>query len=294
MNVPRWAEPVLGQVLDKLQRIPPAALAGAGGAAALSLLVWLGLAVWPSVSYWRAGRAERKGQDHQAAAMFEKFAQRRPADPRAPEALFRAAQLYAKGGHCEQAAPLYERLARERTEEPWPERARHGLLTCPDYFPLTDAALVYVDSQTGGEAMRLDLKSKVSEDGTRAKLKGAYFAGTRRVQDFNRTYEKADWSIWEKQGKSRVRIIRYPYKPGITWSDRRDGFPVDFTVMATDAKVKVKAGTFSNCLKIKEQTGGSPAWKFDYYAPGVGRVKTTIGGSGFESPNTELKSFAKK
>ena len=35
---------------------------------------------------------------------------------------------------------------------------------------------------------------------------------------------------------------------------------------------------------------GVPAWKYDYYAPGIGRVRTTIGGRGFENPNTELKS----
>jgi hypothetical protein len=32
-------------------------------------------------------------------------------------------------------------------------------------------------------------------------------------------------------------------------------------------------------------------WRFDYYAPGVGRVKTTLGGPGYENPNAELSRY---
>lgn len=288
MKPPRWALPLL----EKLRHVPPAAAAAAAGTVLSLLLAALGYSLWPRLSYWRAERAERKGRTEQAAAMFQAFAEKGSGRPRFADALFRSAELWKKAGDCGRAAPLYERLAREIREGPWLERAKHGLLSCPDYFPLTAGSLVYVDSQTGGQAMRLDLKTAASEDGRTGKIKGAYFAGKRRVQEFNRSYEKSDWSIWERQGKEKVRIIRYPYKPGVSWTDRRDGIPVEFTVVANDAKVKVKAGTFTNCLKIKERTANSPAWKFDYYAPGVGRVKTTIGGPGFESPNTELKSIS--
>ena len=34
-------------------------------------------------------------------------------------------------------------------------------------------------------------------------------------------------------------------------------------------------------------------WRYDYYCPDVGRAKTTIGGRGYENPNTELLRYGK-
>ena len=49
-------------------------------------------------------------------------------------------------------------------------------------------------------------------------------------------------------------------------------------------------GTFHDCIKVREAQAGLPAWRYDYYAPGIGRVRTTVAGPRFEKPNTELKS----
>ena len=52
------------------------------------------------------------------------------------------------------------------------------------------------------------------------------------------------------------------------------------------------AGVFSGCLKVRERNSAfKTSWRYDYYCPGVGRVKITIGGPDFENPNTELLRY---
>jgi len=52
-------------------------------------------------------------------------------------------------------------------------------------------------------------------------------------------------------------------------------------VVSTTATVKVAAGEFKDCLKVRELDRRYPKnWRFDYYCPDVGRAKTTIGGGG--------------
>ena len=61
--------------------------------------------------------------------------------------------------------------------------------------------------------------------------------------------------------------------------------------MAAGVDLKVQAGAFSGCLKVRRRTSGQASWVFDYYCPGIGRVKTTIGIPGGENPNTELAEY---
>ena len=56
--------------------------------------------------------------------------------------------------------------------------------------------------------------------------------------------------------------------------------------------MKTLGGVFSGCIKVRETDPRFPrSWKFDYFAPGVGRVKTTVGAPGVENPNTELLRY---
>src|SRR5262249_19880729 len=128
----------------------------------------------------RADALERRSNYPAAVRAFERFAQAHPQDPRAPEALVRAAGIYARVfRRCPEAEVLYERAARgypgaqavllsprpRRHAEggdgaqPWPDMARQGLFDCRNYFPLEQGARwEYADSQSGGRNMRLELE----------------------------------------------------------------------------------------------------------------------------------------
>lgn len=243
----------------------------------------------------KAGYLESARRHPEAARAFQGFARRYPADPRAAEALVRAGRIHARVfGRCREARPLYEQAARHfGSLGPWPGLARRGLLDCPNYFPLQDGARrVYVDSQTGGRNMTLDFRVAASGDGERGEAVGAYYAGKTRFQGYRRRYEKADWAIWESEGMDRVRLLRYPFQVGMSWRESRNGRATEFLVESDAERVEVLAGRFFPCLKVRERLEGAAAWKYEYYAPGVGRVKTTVGGPGFEHSNTELKSYS--
>ncbi|MCX5789278.1 MAG: hypothetical protein NTX64_12345 [Elusimicrobia bacterium] len=264
-------------------------LASALALAALSA----SLAACSDRAFKSAVAQERAGAYASAARRFERFASAHPKHPRAAEALVRAGRLYLYVfDRCPEAQPLFERTAREYPDSAWAEQARRALADCPEFFPLRPGSeWVFVDSQTGGRNMRLELflRGSESKDGS-SEIGGAYFAGARRFQNFHRGYVKEGWAVWETEGADRVPILRYPYRKGSSWSGRRGGKRVDFSIDEENETVQVKAGTFHGCIKVREAQAGLPAWKYDYYAPGIGRVKTTVAGARFEKPNTELES----
>jgi hypothetical protein len=259
-----------------------------------ALLAQLGCADW---DFRSAARLEKKGEAARAAAAYEKFIERHPKDRRFAEAATRAGTLYAERfGRCAQAVPLFEKAARtargDEKPEAWPERARIALLSCPDYFPLSARrSWVYVDSASGGENMRLETLVLRSSASLNADVTGAYFAGENRTQDYRRQCTKEGWTIWETASGSRQPILKYPFRTGHAWDGRQQGKPVRFEIVQEDVSVQGKAGKFSGCLKVKSQVQGYPSWVYDYYCPGVGRVKTTVGVPGVENPNTELASY---
>jgi hypothetical protein len=232
----------------------------------------------------------------QALKHYEKFLASRPRDPRSCEVRLRAAELY-RGvfGRCGEARAQYEAAARDfPNQKACLERAKAGLLRCPDFFP-TDAGRtwVYVDSASGGKAMRLEWEARAST-GPIASIQSALFAGNKRIQVKTERYEKADWAVWRHDKDGREAILRYPYAEAQTWSAKRAKSTVEYLVVSGSTTVKAAAGVFTACLKIREKDSAfKTSWRYDYYCPGVGRVKTTIGGPGFENPNTELLRFGR-
>lgn len=195
---------------------------------------------------------------------------------------------------CGRAVPLYERAARSTGAPPsWREKGRLGLMGCPDYFPLRDgSSWVHVDSLSGGKNMRLVLSLSVSTGAASAgTLSGAYYAGAKRFRDYRRAVAKEGWGVWETRENGRVPILLYPFRSGRSWTVKAGGKTLRLEIDKTGATVRTKAGEFSGCLRVKESSPGDPAWVYDYYCPGVGRVKTSIGVFGRENPNTELASF---
>ena len=283
--------------------------------AALPLLLF---SACSDLEFRQARRLEDKREFDRAAASFERVLEKSPGGARETEVLVRLGRIYAEEfGRCERAVPLFEAAARmgapssrrppttfpmaagtaslpappERGRAPsvdWPALARRALMSCPDYFPLRDGARwVFVDSQSGGANMRLDIA--LSRSSSTANAAGAYFAGRERFKEYRRSYEVEDFILWEGEpAGERAPILRYPYHEGLSWQARRGGKLFTYHIDAAGVSVSVMAGSFSGCLKVKSSAAGDPAWVFDYYCPGVGRVKTTVGVPEGENPNTEL------
>lgn len=236
-------------------------------------------------------------EDHrkpvQALAHYEAFLAAKPKDPRSCEVRLRVAGLY-KGtfDRCEEARRHYEAAARDFPRQAaCVERAKLGLLLCPDYFPVEPGRTwVYVDSASGGRAMRQESEALVSS-GT---IQSGLFAGNKRILVKSERYEKADWTVWRVDKDGREPILRYPYNEAMTWTVKRPGKDVEFLVASSSASVTVKAGTFYGCVKMRErEVRNKTSWKYDYYCPGVGRVRTSVAGPGYENANTELLRFGK-
>jgi hypothetical protein len=232
----------------------------------------------------------------EALKHYETFLADRPNDPRACEVRLRAAEIYRGFGRCDEARRHWETAVRDFPRmAACADRAKASLLTCPDYFPLDKGrAWVYVDSESRGKAMRLEWDVRRSSGPSGAAIQTVLFAGSTRNRDAFESYEKRDWAIWRTDADPPEPFLRYPFGQGQSWSGKRGDSEVDWLVVSTKAKVKVAAGKFRDCLKVRERDRRFlDTWRFDYYCPDVGRVKTTIGGKGYENPNTELLRFDK-
>lgn len=247
--------------------------------------------------YYHRGRFCEDTKRHlRAVAAYESFIARDSEDPRTAEVHVRLADLYAaQFNRCLEARRLYEAsLRRFPNAEPWAARAKAGLMACPDYFPLEAGRIwIYGDTASKGKNMRLDWQVQLSS-GVRSEVLTRLYAGKKQIRRGTETYEKKNWAVWQKIGADEAPILRYPFHPGARWSARRAEGVISYLVESDDAKVAVGAGVFENCLKVRATNKSFPnSWKYDYYAPGIGRVKTTVGGPGGENPNTELMKFDK-
>lgn len=240
---------------------------------------------------------ERTGRYFPAVSAFEAFAARRPDDPRSAEALVRAGRIYStQFQRCREARVDFEAALRRFPKlEPWSTQAMAGLLGCPDYFPLEAGRVwVYGDTQSQGRNMRDEWELRESKSGASGEIVSALYAGKKRIQSKTEAYQKKEWAVWRIAGGERTPILKYPFTAGTTWSLKTKQGELVYTIESDSELVKTAAGGFSNCLKVREfNKKFSGSWKYDYYAPGVGRVKTTIAGPGFENPNTELLKFDK-
>lgn len=241
---------------------------------------------------WHSGRFFHETKRWGAAvAALEAFVESRPQDPRTCEARLRLGAIYA--GVFErtlEARRHYEAAARSFPgDASCVEKAKAGLLSAPDYFPLEPGRTwVFGDSASGGRAMRLEWQVQVSSDGARASVVSALYAGDKRVSSGRTAYAKRDWAVLDVSGKKPATVLRYPFTAGTSWSAPGRSYRVE----AEGLEVAVRAGRFSGCIKVRETlAGASGAWKYDYYCPGVGRVKTTVGAPGIETPNTELLRY---
>jgi hypothetical protein len=149
------------------------------------------------------------------------------------------------------------------------------------------------DSETGGSNMREELTTLAYSPSGEADLEVKFYAGRKMFSQLRRKVKKADWRIDElDKGGESTTVLRYPYQKGEAWTSKRGSKLVSFRIESASETVKVRAGTFSGCLKVREQIEGLPSWTYTYYAPGVGRVLTSVAGPGFETRNAELLAMS--
>ncbi|MBI4055352.1 MAG: tetratricopeptide repeat protein [Elusimicrobia bacterium] len=270
----------------------------AGGG--LALLVPAGfLGCGPRLEFRQAMKLKEQGIYPQALRAFESFAAKYPDDPRACEAFYQAGLLYRESlGRFQEARRLLEEAARRPKDAGCVSKAKRELVRTPDYFPWRGNRIWFFgDSQTGGKNMRTKLYFEVSgsTSSDRAVLVQEIFAGKTHFQTLRRAYELAEWELREyasPQDSVYAVILRYPFVPGQSWRTRRSGQGVRFSIEESAAAVQVRAGRYEGCLKVREEIeGAGGSWKYDYYAPGVGKVLTTVAGPSYENRNAELIEF---
>lgn len=260
------------------------------------LILLLSLAGWGcSPSYKDGAALEEQGRYAQAAEAYKTFALKNPTAPDAPKALQAAADLYAvKLGVCRRTKPLLELLVREYPAHKLPADIYRRIFVCPDYFP-TGPGLkwTYGDSQTLGRNAR-QVVQVFDHTSKGAVLKSAFYAGTALVSSQKRTYRFADSDFMESQPGHATKILSYPLETGRTWASAGPEGKLEFRVEAMGQKVKVKAGEFYDCVKIRRRAAGMPSWIYEYYAPWTGKILTSVGGQGFENRVTELLTYEEK
>jgi hypothetical protein len=253
----------------------------------LPLALMLALSACDSYRYYSGRFFHETRRWGRAAQALEAVVQSRPKDPRTCEARLRLGGIYAAAFERPlEARRHYEAAVRSFPEDAaCVEKAKAGLLSAPDYFPLESGRTwVFGDSDSGGRSMRLEWQTR---DGA---ILAALFAGDRRLSTKSTPYAKRDWSILDVGGKQPAALLRYPFQKGNEWTAKG----VKLRIVDDQLKVAVRAGTFDGCIKVRESNPAmKTAWKFDYYCPGVGRVKTTVGAPGVESPNTELIRYTR-
>jgi hypothetical protein len=254
-------------------------------------LAWL-CACGGGYDYDDASVLQKQGLLLKAAGQYRLFAEKNPKDPKAPAALFKAARIYARDlGLCAQAAPVFETLLKNYPAHFSRQAAMKDLFVCPDYFP-ADGPLVwtYGDSETGGANARQVVQ--VADWGSRgSRTLTKIYAGRTLVAAQKKNYRFGERDFIERQDGFDTIILKYPVEKGASWVSVAGGRKTRFTVEAAGLTIKVRAGEFENCVKVRRAMEGVPSWIYEYYAPWAGKVLTTVAGVNFENRVTELLSY---
>ncbi|OVE78233.1 hypothetical protein BVX98_00755 [bacterium F11] len=257
----------------------------------------------PQSQFNKAMKLEKEGRFSEAWKRYQEFVAHHPNDPLAAEALFRAGWVTQKGLNDFFAAQIYyEKVTTEYPQsKPWAQAAALQIINCPDYFPLIPGSeWEEGDSDTKGSIAKtvtrcLSLKNtKKTLPSEAAILKRSFYGGSKKFQTSSYVYRKSNKELKEyvSENDSRSKtILKWPLTIGQKWRTPMGGRFFVYELVGIKEKIKVAAGEFEGCLKVKSSIEGSPGKRFEYYAPGVGRILTTLSSSHGEKRNTELISY---
>lgn len=262
----------------------------------LLLLVVIGCG--PEHEFKRAVVFRQKKHYIRSAVAFEKFHKKYPNHKLAPLALLNSAELYNyKLKLPSKAALLYHRILSEYSHSSeFVEKAKNGLVSSPDYFPLKNNSVwIEGDSATGGSNMKAEWKLTEISTGVFFMSKKIMSGG--KVVAQTKHYFKYDgYSILEmssQKNKHNWIFLQYPFMPDRRWRVAgKGGRSATLWIDGVGLKVKVVAGNFEDCIRVAKRFDDMPAAiKYNYYAPYVGWVLTSILSGGREYRNSELLSY---
>ncbi|MFH1368620.1 MAG: hypothetical protein ABII64_05800 [Elusimicrobiota bacterium] len=251
----------------------------------------------PGADFDHARSLEKRGYYVEAGLEYDKLVRENPDYPKSPEALYRLGKIYQKKIKLYPHAKKYFQNLIDSYPDalPWSESAKREILNCPDYFPLTNGSFwIEGDSATGGRNMRAEWNCQEISSGT-FRITRKISAGAKLVTTIYRYFRKAEFEFREytdKDAPAYTIVYSYPLEKGREWKTSRDGRMILCRILEKDIPVSVKAGNFTGCIKISEESPSLPgSRKFNYYAPDVGWILTTTSASGQEFRNTELISY---
>lgn len=256
----------------------------------------------PRFHFSRAKKHEKEGRHYRAWELYQEFAARYPKHKYAAEALFRAGWVAQKGmGDCYGANIFYEKvLVQYPQSEPWAKAASLQPMNCPDYFPLIPGSRwVEGDSDTKGHNAKVEITCRELSfmpdalPSQAGRLEKTFYAGKKKFRDTNFIYKKEKGELLEfmSANDSRAKVMmKWPIEIGTKWRTRMAGRFFNFEIVSVTETVDVAAGHFEDCLKIKATVDGGVGTNYEYYAPGVGHVMTTLASRGGERRNMELMS----
>lgn len=124
------------------------------------------------------------------------------------------------------------------------------------------------------------LRSIAPEGKLRYEVEERNGPGPSRRFEYEDSVEDNRWVRHSAQGEEV--LLTLPLAEGTSWTCG----PAQLAVVSTSVKVRVPAGEFGSCLKIRRRWGGEE--RFQYYAPGVGLVRETLLQDGDETTVLEL------
>lgn len=227
--------------------------------------------------FWQGERFSRQGKYEKAVSYYQICAERYSNYSRRPEVLMRMAEVYDINLNvCEKAKKIYQKIIKNYPATQWARLASDKIRHCYDYFPLLKGNFwIEGDSETGGKNYLAEI-SCIEPNKVIKKI----YAGKRLVATLNLTYKKTERELSEYEGEMRdgQLIFCYPLGIGDTWFSGEGLEKAVYTVISKNEEVKTKSGKFSDCLKIRqEKKKASGSFRYDYYAPEVGRVLVTLG-----------------
>ncbi len=265
-------------------------------------LVFLAAGCSPERQMARAHSLEKKGKYYRAWEKYQEIAANNPQSSVAPEAIFRAGWVAQRNfDDCFMAATFYDDiLGRYPDSEPWAQAALLQKNSCPDYFPLiAGSSWTEVDSDTKGANARVDIVCGPSGEprslpGQSGKIVKNYYAGDKKSLSLELIYKKEELELKEyKAGQENLAVVllKWPVAVGSKWMNRVDGRAIHYEIVSLEAPVSVLAGEFNECLHVRSYVNAESGVKNEYYAPGIGRVLTSITSKGVEKRITELSTY---
>lgn len=264
-----------------------------------------------NLKFKKAYDLEKRNKFKEAIKIYKEIVDKYPTKKISARAIFRLGEIYRVNFEdYEKASHFYSMIIMDYPYlQPLNSLAELGLMESPDFFPLVDGWSWYEgDSQSYGKNMYQQRYCSLVSSGT-DKLK-RYFEvykirtiiytgkGGKKVFDSIDYYKKFHYNILKSKTPTFSKfsiVMKFPHKKGKKWTAVLEGKKNIYSIEDLNAQVVVRTGSYKNCLKIKELQPNIPhSWRYDYYAPGVGKVLSTVATERTEKRNSELIDFSWK